>query len=137
MPIYPSVLPKCGATHIFVDSQTDPTNELEFSKLKYESPSPITWEHYCQKAEEFKHQRGSKQLRIERDKLLQETDWLMTVDNFQTLENQDEWIAYRQQLRDLPSTITTYVWKVCPRELDLEQTGIPKKPEIKRKPKTQ
>jgi hypothetical protein len=136
MTIYPGVLQKCGATHIYVDTQTDPTNVEEFSKLRYESPSPITWEQYCQNAEELKQQYGMKQIRIERNKLLQETDWIMTVDNFQTLENQEEWLAYRQQLRDLPSTVTTYVWKQIPRELNQEQTGFPTKPEIRRKPTT-
>lgn len=39
-------------------------------------------------------------LRIERDRLLAETDWTQNRDV--TLSNDAEWAAYRQALRDLP-----------------------------------
>jgi len=43
-------------------------------------------------------------LRIERNKLLQETDWTQNRDV--TLANDAEWASYRQALRDLPNTAT-------------------------------
>jgi hypothetical protein len=43
-------------------------------------------------------------LRIQRNQLLQETDWTQNRDV--TLANDAEWAAYRQALRDLPNTAT-------------------------------
>lgn len=43
-------------------------------------------------------------LREKRNHLLQETDYLMVSDYPHT--NKQEWITYRQALRDLPATIT-------------------------------
>ena len=43
-------------------------------------------------------------LRIQRNQLLQETDWTQNRDV--TLANDVEWAAYRQALRDLPNTAT-------------------------------
>ena len=42
-------------------------------------------------------------LRIERKKLLQETDWIATIDYPGTVEVQEQWLDYRQALRDLPA----------------------------------
>ena len=46
-------------------------------------------------------------LRFKRNKLLMECDWVMVVDD--PTRKQDEWAVYRQKLRDLPSTVSTYV----------------------------
>ena len=43
----------------------------------------------------------SDQLRSTRDYLLRTTDWTQVSDI--TLENWEEWVAYRQALRDLPA----------------------------------
>ena len=43
-------------------------------------------------------------LRIQRNQLLQETDWTQNRDV--TLANDAEWAAYRQALRDLPNIAT-------------------------------
>ena len=40
-------------------------------------------------------------LRRQRNKLLQDTDWTQT--NEVVMQNQEEWVAYRQALRDLPA----------------------------------
>jgi len=45
------------------------------------------------------------QIRVERNKRLQECDWTQLVDNGLSTDKKAEWIAYRQQLRDLPNTI--------------------------------
>lgn len=44
-----------------------------------------------------------KILRKQRDKLLSESDWLLAEDYHLTDENYNEWIKYRQLLRDIPS----------------------------------
>ena len=41
-------------------------------------------------------------LRVKRNELLASSDWRATIDYQGT--NQDEWLAYRQALRDLPAT---------------------------------
>lgn len=55
-----------------------------------------------------KQTQGLKLLRIERNFLLKECDYVMTIDYFNSLtpEKQTEWSIYRQNLRDLPSTQT-------------------------------
>lgn len=44
---------------------------------------------------------GMNELRTERDKLLKDTDWIMVEDY--PGNDKKAWIAYRQQLRDLPN----------------------------------
>lgn len=45
-----------------------------------------------------------KQLREERNKLLAQTDWTVLLDVPISREKKEEYISYRQKLRDLPST---------------------------------
>ncbi len=47
-------------------------------------------------------------LRMQRNKKLQESDVMMFLDRWNTLteEKQNEWIVYRQALRDLPQNVT-------------------------------
>ena len=57
----------------------------------------------------------AKNVRLQRDKLLQETDWTQSRDV--TLENDSDWVTYRQELRDItdqqgfPHNVT---WPVRP-----------------------
>lgn len=44
-------------------------------------------------------------LRQERDSLLAQSDWTQTVDSPLTDAQKYSWAEYRQQLRDLPSTV--------------------------------
>jgi hypothetical protein len=56
-------------------------------------------------------------LRRERKNLLSDSDWTQGRDSPLTTEKQDEWVAYRQALRDLPSTVTdptNVVWPTPP-----------------------
>ena len=46
-------------------------------------------------------------VRVERNSLLNQSDWTQAVDSPLTAEKKTEWATYRQQLRDLPSTLTT------------------------------
>jgi len=54
------------------------------------------------KIEELKAAEPMRCLRIERDRLIAETDWWVLPDRTPTSEQ----LAYRQALRDLPSTAT-------------------------------
>ena len=54
------------------------------------------------KIEELKAAEPMRLLRVERDRLIAETDWWVLPDRTPT----DEQLAYRQALRDLPDTAT-------------------------------
>ena len=45
-------------------------------------------------------------IREDRNKKLSESDWSQFTDNGLSTEKRNEWIMYRQALRDLPSTLT-------------------------------
>lgn len=134
MHIAHKVLLSLGATQVFnVNGATnDPQTEEEFNNLQYESPVVITWEAYQEKYSFIEQKSGLRILRAYRDELLKDTDWIMTVDNFQTLANKDEWIAYRKALRDLPNNPPPFKWKGL--SLDFEAMNLPIKPTIVRIP---
>ena len=51
-------------------------------------------------------------IRQDRNKLLAQSDWSQLPDNSLTAEERNEWVQYRQQLRDIPSHVqikTSYV----------------------------
>ena len=66
-----------------------------------------------------------RQLRIQRNELLQQTDWRMTTDY--PYADQTEWASYRVQLRDLPmhssptldenGTLANVDWPTAPSEV--------------------
>lgn len=65
--------------------------------------------------EKFINSKPWVAFRNERDKKLSETDWTQTNDI--GLENEEEWVAYRQALRDLPANTedpTNPVWPEPP-----------------------
>lgn len=106
------VLHELGATQVFkVNEMEDPSTEEEFNLLQYESPVQITWQQYREKYPEIEKRIGIQSLRLHRNTLLAKSDWVMTVDSFQTLANKNEWIAYRQLLRDLPANPPQFIWK--------------------------
>lgn len=124
----------CGATQVISPQDAiDPTNEQEFSKVQYTADKTISWSEYLQGVEEVKTKYGLKAIRFQRDKLLQETDWIMAYDNIDTLENKNDWIQYRQTLRNAPEVFTNYIWISFPSVLDLKAMGVPSKPPIIRK----
>jgi hypothetical protein len=130
-------LMKLGACSISGTPDIDPTTEEEFLQIRYEPADlAISWEAY--KAEHARQVEKRKviQLRMFRDRLLQKSDWVMTQDVFDTLENKAEWVAYRQALRDLPSTLTEYVWNSGHEGLDFTRMNIPVAPPVTRKPAT-
>jgi hypothetical protein len=142
MRIAEQVFLKLGATQInMIDSYDDPETEEDFLKLKYISPTPITWQAYQSMYTTVEKEVIGKLLRAYRDEYLQKSDWIMTVDNFSTLRNKDEWIAYRQALRNLPANPPEIIWKTTPQRIrysteylkslqehiaTLENIGLPK-----------
>ena len=63
--------------------------------------------------------RAILKLRIKRNRLLTETDWMANSD----VTMSDDWKTYRQQLRDLPSGLDT-VEKVNAKEFPTKPSGV-------------
>ena len=74
-------------------------------------------------------------LRMERNKILQNTDWVLTHDNALSLENLDEWIQYRKTLRDFFSSPSfNLIFKDGTNEIDrIAMNFPPVQPQIIRK----
>jgi hypothetical protein len=126
------VLLNLGATQVFrVNQFNDPKTEEEFALLEYESPVPITWEQYQQKCPEIEEKFGTRYLRAHRDVLLQKTDWVMTADIYQSLKNKEEWVTYRQALRDITKNPPPFKWKDGG-ALDIDNMSLPVQPPILR-----
>jgi len=77
----------------------DDYNQLEW--FSSDIPKPTLAEVNA-KIEELKAAEPMRLLRVERDRLIAETDWWVLPDRTPT----DEQLAYRQALRDLPDTAT-------------------------------
>ena len=77
----------------------------KYEKLEWFDDRPKPTEAEIQaKIAELEAAEPLRLLRIQRNQLLQETDWTQNRDV--TLANDVEWAAYRQALRDLPNTAT-------------------------------
>lgn len=68
------------------------------------NPLNITKEQIQAKIAELEAAEPLRQLRIQRNQLLTQTDWRMTTDY--PYADQAEWASYRTQLRNLPQTAT-------------------------------
>lgn len=124
------ILHELGATQVFkVDWFKDPESEEEFNLLEYESAVPITWQQYQQKYPEVEQKFGTRYLRGHRDVLLQKTDWVMTADIYQSLKNKEEWVTYRQALRDITKNPPPFVWKEGG-GLDIDNMSLPVQPKV-------
>lgn len=126
------VLVRCGAKVTFVSNETvEPTNEQEFQRLEFQSDSPITWEMYQAKRDEYQLERGLKQIRQKRNTLLQESDWVTIPVTWDRLQNKTEWETYRQDLRDLPEkvSLSDFFWTGLHR-LDFSRIPFPTKPNV-------
>ena len=93
----------------------EPTSEAEFnamfrkvtgadsngSAIESDKPSDFgtTWKAVSDKKTELVNAEPMRLLRVERDRLLAETDWMANSD----VTLADNWKTYRQALRDLPS----------------------------------
>lgn len=119
-------------THTIKDPNSmpsDPTTEEEFQKIQYEPSSlQISWSDYKIAYEAQKKKVGDIQLRRYRNMLLSNCDWIMTSDVFSKIQNKEEWITYRQALRDLPDNVTSYEWRDD--RIDISKISLPTKPSV-------
>ena len=69
-----------------------------------------------------------KRLRAERDRLLAESDWVVTKAAETGVAETDAWKTYRQALRDLPSTQTPEMEEEPTTQLGIKNVTWPTKP---------
>ena len=116
----------------------EPTNEEEFNAMfrkvtgadsngsAIESADPKDWGvNYAQVAGEktlLQSREPMRLLRIERDRLLAETDWMGNSD----VTMSSDWATYRQALRDLPASSTPTL--NSDGTLDMSSVTFPTKP---------
>ena len=116
----------------------EPTTENEFkamftkvtgkhsSGVAIESADPsafgTTWKAVSDKKKELEDAEPMRLLRLERNRLLAETDWRASSD----LTLASNWKTYRQQLRDLPSSASPKL--TIGGLLDLSSVTFPTKP---------
>ena len=116
----------------------EPTNEEEFNQmfrkvtgadsngLAIESADPkdfgITWKAVSDKKTELINAEPMRLLRVERNRLLAETDWMANSD----VTLADNWKTYRQQLRDLPASASPKLSSNG--SLDMSSVTFPTKP---------
>lgn len=127
-----TTLHKMGAQSIDdLDKFDDPTTEEEFRKITYRPTDvELSWTSYLAEYENQLNKTKKRILRTCRDLLLGKTDWIMQPDVINTIANKDDWLAYRQALRDLPETITEYFWIGNYDDLDLRRMNIPQPPPV-------
>ena len=116
----------------------EPTTETEFNAMfrkvmgadssgtAIESDKPsdfgTTWKAVSDKKTELTNAEPMRLLRVERDRLLAETDWMASSD----LNLADNWKTYRQQLRDLPASASPKL--SADGSLDMSSVTWPTKP---------
>jgi len=115
-----------------------PTSEEEFNQMfrkvtgvdsngsGIESADPkdfgTTWKAVNDKKTELVNAEPMRLLRVERDRLLAETDWMANSD----VTLADNWKTYRQQLRDLPASASPKLSSNG--SLDMSSVTFPTKP---------
>lgn len=86
-------------------NQNFPINGIEYEDIEfpenYNRPPKESYEHMFKQT---LNEELMRIIRIRRDNLLNDSDWLFLEDYHLTDNNYKEWTLYRQSLRDLPST---------------------------------
>jgi hypothetical protein len=116
----------------------EPTTEEQFNErfrkvtgadannLAIESADPkdwgTTWKAVSDKKTELINAEPMRLLRVERNRLLAETDWMANSD----VTLADNWKTYRQQLRDLPASASPKL--SSDGSLDMSSVTFPTKP---------
>jgi len=116
----------------------EPTSEAEFnamfrkvtgadangSAIESDKPSDFgtTWKAVSDKKTELVNAEPMRLLRVERNRLLAETDWMANSD----VTLADNWKTYRQQLRDLPASAKPKL--SADGSLDMSSVTFPTKP---------
>ena len=78
------------------------TQKYSGDVIYHDGQTPPTQEQIQEKLAELEAAEPMRLLRIERDRLLSETDWRATVDY--PGSDKQSWLDYRKALRDLPAT---------------------------------
>ena len=109
-----------GVSEWVLNYNEEPTTEAEFfegfTKVD-ENPLQVTWEQIAAKREELINAQVLIDLREERNKRLQEVDYITLRSYSQGIPVPTEWATYQQALRDITNTYTsleTVVWPVKP-----------------------
>ena len=116
----------------------EPTNEEEFNQMfrkvtgadsngsAIESSDTsdwgVTWSQVSAKKTELVNAEPMRLLRVERNRLLAETDWMANSD----VTLADNWKTYRQSLRDLPASASPKL--SSDGSLDMSSVTFPTKP---------
>ena len=116
----------------------EPTSEAEFnqmfrkvtgadangSAIESDKPSDFgtTWKAVSDKKTELINAEPMRLLRVERNRLLAETDWMANSD----VTLADNWKTYRQSLRDLPASAKPKL--SADGSLDMSSVTFPTKP---------
>ena len=82
----------------------------------------VTWSQVSAKKTELVNAEPMRLLRVERNRLLAETDWMASSD----LNLTDNWKTYRQSLRDLPASASPKL--LSDGSLDMSSVTWPTKP---------
>lgn len=91
-----------------------------------EHPIEISQHSYVTKTSE---ENALDELRRERDKLLNETDWIVIRAQESGSQIPEKWAEYRQALRDLPNSLEEVPLHPKYRHLDWSKISMPVKPE--------
>ena len=94
----------------------EPANESEFKSMFRKADGSggwsskttdfgVTWSQIIKKKKELEDAEPINEVRIERNKLLQQSDWTQSRDI--TLSNDADWKTYRQALRDITNSATS------------------------------
>lgn len=94
------------------------------SAIESSTPSDFgtTWKAVSDKKTELTNAEPMRLLRVERDRLLAETDWMANSD----VTLADNWKTYRQSLRDLPASASPKL--SSDGSLDMSSVTFPTKP---------
>lgn len=106
--------PQDGANWIEVE---DDINKSSVWKKEGNSVSALTEEEIASIKLEMRTKSFMQDIRNERKKLLDLSDWTQFDTTPLSAEKKAEWAVYRQALRDLPDTIedvTSFVWPTQP-----------------------
>ena len=113
----------------------DPTSEQEFqimleqintkNKNRDKFPIRLNWTDYIPYLLKKRVSESLNILRMERNKILQSTDWVLTHDNALSLLNLDDWIQYRKNLRDFFESPFQIIFKEDTNELDRDAMKFP------------
>jgi hypothetical protein len=116
-------------------NQNFPINGVEYEDIEfpenYNRPSKESYEHTFKQTLNDELMRI---IRIRRDNLLNDSDWLFLEDCHLTDNNYKEWTKYRQSLRDLPSITLDpkdVIWPTKPKVLKGECSIMNENLEIK------